>query len=709
MTNKKNTRRALLASLMALLLCFSSLMGTTYAWFTDSVTSANNVIQSGNLDVELYYQVEGQTDWTKVTAETNIFKENALWEPGHTEVVKLKVVNEGTLALKYQLGVKVANEIGSVNAEGNPFKVSDFIKYGVVEGEKTFTRDTAIAAVDATAKKLNEAYNTGTQTLSPKAESIVTMVVYMPTTVGNEANYDKNYPAPVINLGLSLYATQMANEEDSFDKTYDTEATFLNRDAEGAWLINNIDELYYFAANVNSGNDYYGETVKLTADIDLAGYIWTPIGLGDVDGEWIGFNGSFDGQNHTVSNLKVTKSGGWNGLFGLVGRGTSRTTEVISNLTVKNVTIEGTNRMTGGIVGQMYGNIENCHVENVTISAIPNATATGYDNGDKIGGIVGWHGDNGNNHYIKNCTATNVTLKAYRDVGGITGYIGSSSIVENCEVDTVSITVDQETNHYGAKDANAGAIVGRIYKEPVTVQNNTEVNVTIVDPTQAKPWEDHFVATEDITRENMIAKDYVEICHNGGNLTFNNVTFKNGLTIYTNNVNNTGTITLKNCTIYLNNGSGDPDYTSNTQYKSGYGLNLNLANGSDLTFVFENCTFTAAADYAYNGSNSYNVYIGGGYSAESITFTGCTFENSGKHAIGCSAEGDSQYYALTVTGCNFKSWNNDPTITNGAAIRGNLPYGSFAASINISGNTYGDNNNSTQKTVAIDSWTGSWN
>ncbi|MBQ7364533.1 MAG: hypothetical protein IJW46_02920, partial [Clostridia bacterium] len=57
MTNKKNTRRAFLASLMALLLCFSSLMGTTYAWFTDSVTSANNVIQSGNLDVELYYQV----------------------------------------------------------------------------------------------------------------------------------------------------------------------------------------------------------------------------------------------------------------------------------------------------------------------------------------------------------------------------------------------------------------------------------------------------------------------------------------------------------------------------------------------------------------------------------------------------------------------------------------------------------------------------
>ena len=89
MKSKKNTRRALLTSMLSLLICVSMLVGSTFAWFTDSVTSKNNIIKSGNLDVELYYQVEGQSDWTKVTNTTSIFKENALWEPGHTEVVKL--------------------------------------------------------------------------------------------------------------------------------------------------------------------------------------------------------------------------------------------------------------------------------------------------------------------------------------------------------------------------------------------------------------------------------------------------------------------------------------------------------------------------------------------------------------------------------------------------------------------------------------------
>ena len=59
MTNKKNTRRALFMSALSLILCFAMLMGTTFAWFTDSVTSANNIIKSGNLDVELYYSVMG--------------------------------------------------------------------------------------------------------------------------------------------------------------------------------------------------------------------------------------------------------------------------------------------------------------------------------------------------------------------------------------------------------------------------------------------------------------------------------------------------------------------------------------------------------------------------------------------------------------------------------------------------------------------------
>lgn len=187
------------------------------------------------------------------------------------------------------------------------------------------------------------------------------------------------------------------------------------------------------------------------------------------------------------------------------------------------------------------------------------------------------------------------------------------------------------------------------------------------------------------------------------------MTFKNGLTIYTNETDNNGTVTLENCTIYLSNGT--PTNTLYNQCKADYGLNLNLVNGSDITFKFVNCTFTKSANHIYGeAGKGYNVYIGGGYSAKSISFEGCTFEGSGKHAIGCSSTSDAQYYALTVTDYNFKNWNNNPdSANNGAAIRGNLPSADFAASITISGNTFGNSNGSTQDTVAITSWNGTWN
>ena len=82
MTNAKATKRALLSSALALFLCFAMLIGTTFAWFTDSVTSANNIITAGNLDIELKYaKIDGDTltDWDTVGGKDNIFDKNALW------------------------------------------------------------------------------------------------------------------------------------------------------------------------------------------------------------------------------------------------------------------------------------------------------------------------------------------------------------------------------------------------------------------------------------------------------------------------------------------------------------------------------------------------------------------------------------------------------------------------------------------------------
>ena len=134
MISGKNTRRTLLASGLSVLLCIALLMGTTFAWFTDSVTSGSNKIVAGNLDVELEYW-DG-TNWQTVTENTNLFKPTegdnaALWEPGHTEYVQLRIRNAGTLALKYSFEVNVfGDENGSAektytNKEGQQFRLSD--------------------------------------------------------------------------------------------------------------------------------------------------------------------------------------------------------------------------------------------------------------------------------------------------------------------------------------------------------------------------------------------------------------------------------------------------------------------------------------------------------------------------------------------------------------------------------------------------------
>ncbi len=230
---KKHTKKALLTSVLSLLLCFSMLLGTTFAWFTDTASSTNNIIVAGNLDAGLYYQNDEVTSWTAIDAATNVFKKDTLWEPGHVEVIKLKVTNEGSLALKYQLGINIADETGSVNMAGVPFKLSDFIYYGVTTDEVT-TREEALAAVQSTAKLIKDGNTLAGELTPPTAtqpsEKTVTLVVYMPEEVGNEANYGKDQAVPSINLGISMFATQLNAEEDSFGSDYDEFAPFPSTD-----------------------------------------------------------------------------------------------------------------------------------------------------------------------------------------------------------------------------------------------------------------------------------------------------------------------------------------------------------------------------------------------------------------------------------------------------------------------------------------------
>ncbi len=243
MNNKKATKRALLTSVMALVMCVVMLVGTTFAWFTDTASTGVNKIQAGNLKMEVSYKNTSDGEFKTLNENTNVFMENALWEPGHVEFAVLNVKNIGTLALKYKLGINIANEVGSTNVDGNAFNLSDYIRFAVLDDDKSsLGRDDLVAAAERVGSKLiKEGYTkesqlrTATDTNEAlKNDETVTLVVWMPKSVGNEANYKvaEGITAPSIDLGINVVATQYMHESDSFGNTYDKDATYPAANAD---------------------------------------------------------------------------------------------------------------------------------------------------------------------------------------------------------------------------------------------------------------------------------------------------------------------------------------------------------------------------------------------------------------------------------------------------------------------------------------------
>ena len=219
MKRKNVTRNALFTSIISLLLCVSMLVGTTFAWFTDSVISGTNVIAAGNLDVELYHADKDDADYVKETTE--LFNDITLWEPGVVVYENFTVENKGNLALKYELSINFSN--ATDNGKGGT--LADVLKVAVVEGG--FNGDRAAA------QKLN--YNatlesfilTGELEGDEKSNVYGIVVYWEPSDMDNDYNMNNGRTEVLsIDLGVNLFATQEMYEEDSFDETYDYDATY---------------------------------------------------------------------------------------------------------------------------------------------------------------------------------------------------------------------------------------------------------------------------------------------------------------------------------------------------------------------------------------------------------------------------------------------------------------------------------------------------
>ena len=208
MNNRKATKRALLTSVMALVMCVVMLLGTTFAWFTDTARTSVNKIEAGKLDVALEMEDStSTTGWTNAEGKTLEFKkaanaptgEKVLWEPGCTyELPKLRVVNNGNLNLKYKI------EITGIKGSA---KLNDVIDWTM--------------KLDGTDFAIGSEHVLNAATAGTESADILTISGHMRETAGNTYMNEK-----IEGITITLKATQATGEYDSTRNDYDANATY---------------------------------------------------------------------------------------------------------------------------------------------------------------------------------------------------------------------------------------------------------------------------------------------------------------------------------------------------------------------------------------------------------------------------------------------------------------------------------------------------
>ena len=222
--SKKTLRRALIASVVSLVLCFAMLLGATYAWFTDTASTGVNTIASGNLKMVLEYWDAKTSAWKTVDSETKIFDDGFEFEPGAMQYAYLRIRNDGSLAFKCKYNI-IMNDIATgVNVAGESFKLSDYLDVsyfpvGTSDTPPTLTRAELKTQMAAATGAPNEL-----PIEAGESSPIVAIVIYMDEEVGNEANH--NGTQPQVAFGITAVATQYTSEEDAFDDQYDVSAEY---------------------------------------------------------------------------------------------------------------------------------------------------------------------------------------------------------------------------------------------------------------------------------------------------------------------------------------------------------------------------------------------------------------------------------------------------------------------------------------------------
>ena len=487
MSNSKGTKRSLLASLTSLLLCVAMLIGSTFAWFTDTASTAVNKIQAGNLNVELW---KGSIDdalgtdalkWVKADGHGD---ETVLWEPGATyNLESFRIKNNGDLDLKYK--VIISGLVGNAKLlEAIDFTVS-------VNGDALVPKDgTSSVSTVASLNNFEGTLEAGAVT------GAITIKGHMKEEAGNEYQ-----GLSIDGIGITVVATQYTYEYDSNDNQYDKDAPVYTVTPETAQAV--LDSIEGYAVIQLTTGDYGTLYFRQSEQSELyTDYAKTTHNTGTVANGYVGYGAN---QSHVdalylrkLSNVTIVGCDGATvdnikfmiGYYKYNEIKTDDKETISGNVIYKDYTgsdFTCTNTETNGIYS--FIEVENMTIKNVNFSGKRTVLSLS-GNGREWCTVNGMHFINCSMNATETTSADNMSKVYFLSVGKATNndifknfslenctITGATRVMTVCGIENLSIIGNKFTNiidrdlHIHA-DGTTSTINKRV-TGTVVISNNT--------------------------------------------------------------------------------------------------------------------------------------------------------------------------------------------------------------------------------------------
>lgn len=211
--NRKTHKKIALALSVCLIVIWATLgTGASLAWFADTSPEIKNIFHIAEFDLDVSYRLE-DGEYEEINAQTKVFDDETLYEPGYVQVVYLKVENKGTVPFDFKTAVNVTDYTLATNVFGHTFNLQEYLKFGIVSADTEKAIEEKIVDREIAKKfavsKLNN-YSTDISEVAAKDTVYMALIVYMPEEVDNVANY-RGKTVPKVELGVIFSASQKSD------------------------------------------------------------------------------------------------------------------------------------------------------------------------------------------------------------------------------------------------------------------------------------------------------------------------------------------------------------------------------------------------------------------------------------------------------------------------------------------------------------------